>query len=61
MGKKKQIDNRIYSFDILEFFRTGERERLDDAPCSIDGNLLYVDRNYYGNKLKNNKSASLLK
>lgn len=52
MAKKKVVDNSIYNFDIIKFFRTGKKERTDNSLYYIDENILYVDRDFYEHKLK---------
>lgn len=43
MAKKKTIESGIYNIDLLEFFKTGKRNKIGEPPLRIDGNILYVE------------------
>lgn len=40
---KKKVDNRIFNFNIVEFFKSGEKAAEGDPAMYIDENVLYVE------------------
>ncbi len=45
MAKSKKKDKEVYNFDMLEYFKTGEKQKKEDDPW-VEGGILYVNEGY---------------